>query len=78
MKAWLEFNLEAQYVASWTYRVEDLQNKEIFREWLERMGIPYSDDYFDRYTKGRYSKNKINVMGRTNSTRLKLGYTSRT
>tara|TARA_R110000824_G_scaffold18563_3_gene73324 strand:- start:410 stop:1123 length:714 start_codon:yes stop_codon:yes gene_type:complete len=61
MKAWLEFNLEAQFIASWTYRVEDLQNKEIFREWLERMGIPYSDDYFDRYTKGRYSKNKINV-----------------
>ena len=61
MKAWLQFNLEAEVVASWTYRVEDLQNKEIFREWLERMGIPYMDDYFDRYIGGRYSKNKINV-----------------
>jgi len=65
MKAWLEFNLEAEDVASWSYRVEDLQNKEIFKEWLERMGIPYSDDYFDRYIKGRYSKNKINAWEET-------------
>lgn len=59
MKAWLQFNIEAETSSSWSYRIEDLSRNDIFKKWIEELGVEYKEEYFEKYNNSDSSKEII-------------------
>ena len=74
MKAYLEWNKYCLKASSWSYRIEDLNNLEIFTEWIENTGLSSNRDSESLWERASAFSDKYKEMDKISKDAYSSGF----
>jgi hypothetical protein len=74
MKAYLEWNKYCRKASSWSYKIEDLNNMDIFKEWMEKTGLSSIRDAEDLWERASAFSTKYKEMDKISKDAYSSGF----
>tara|TARA_R110001583_G_scaffold156933_1_gene308853 strand:- start:789 stop:1505 length:717 start_codon:yes stop_codon:yes gene_type:complete len=74
MKAYLEWNKYCLRASSWSYKLEDLTNPDIFKEWITNIALPSTRDSEDLWERACEFSTKYKDMDKISKDAYSSGF----
>ena len=74
MKAYLQWNTYCLQASSWSYKIEDLTNSTIFKEWIENIELPSTRDSKDLWERASEFSTKYKEMDKISKDAYSSGF----